>query len=137
MVGFALARSEHQDGSRVGVANFAADIETIHAWQHQVEDDEIGLRMKDRLRGNVPRCDVRKLETLLAEILDQQLGELVVVFDDEQMCLVGLHCAQGIDKHIPSARRGTLRFATKRSQESTDSGLGRLYGSPITPQPPR
>jgi hypothetical protein len=80
-IGRISASGQHQH-RRVGFrAQLAADIQTIHVGQRQIQHDGrvIGIRQLFERRGAVARD--RNAESRLAEIFAQHLGKADIVFD--------------------------------------------------------
>ena len=83
MVRFALARGEHHDSTGISVANLSTHIETVHPGQHQVQNHQVRLCGDNRFYTRIARHHPGDLKQVHAEILYDQLGERVIVFDEE------------------------------------------------------
>src|SRR5262249_36097054 len=79
-------RGQHDDGNLLGVltrAQLAADFQTVHYRQHQVEDDQIG---QHRLRFTQALLAVMRDNGVVAfalEVVRQDLGQGALVFDNQ------------------------------------------------------
>ena len=87
LVGDLVPGREHDDRHLALLADLAADRQPIHAWQHDVQDDEVGLHLGeagDRI-GSVG--DGLDLVTLPAEVDAGQLQDVLLVVDDEDLLI--------------------------------------------------
>jgi len=77
---------EHDDRDRGGLlvrANGTADFQAVDLRQHQVQDHQIGRSFSDRDKGVASGRDEIHGEAGLLEIAADELGDIAVVFDDE------------------------------------------------------
>ena len=78
-----VARGQHEDRHVAVVAQQARDVDAVELRQAEVEDDEVGrelARVAERRLAVVARA---RLVALHAQRAQQDLGDLVVVLDDE------------------------------------------------------
>jgi len=70
-------------------ADAAADFEAVDVGQHQVEDHQVGqrLRVDDLQRGQAAQAvaAVLELEAVLAQVLADHLGQAGVIFNHQQV----------------------------------------------------
>jgi hypothetical protein len=83
---FFAARGEHDDRRRRRariLADGLAHEQTVHAGQHEVEQDQIGrLRRQPRHHLRSRRHDIRRMSGAF-EVVRDQLGDIRVILDDE------------------------------------------------------
>ncbi len=82
---FALG-GEHDDGQARPLrrrADLAAHVETVHAGQHQVEQDDVGTALSERHEAARPVARGRDVDLVLAEVLRQEGAQAGVVVDEE------------------------------------------------------
>lgn len=75
---------EHEDGDAVSAgvgAEFAEDAEAVHAWEHEVEDDEVGDFVFGDLDGGDAVVCCEDLELLAFEVKDHQFENVRLVID--------------------------------------------------------
>ena len=75
---------EHEDGDAVGAwvgAEFAVDAEAVHAWEHEVEDDEVRDFFFGDLDGGDAVVSGEDLELLAFEVEDHQFENVCLVID--------------------------------------------------------
>lgn len=89
--GVGLRRQHHDGHTRIGTQH-TADVDAVHAGQHQVEKHQIGTDLPDRGQSLRAVAHHEGLETLAAQHDRQHLGECILVVDDED---AGLHVVNG------------------------------------------
>ena len=77
------ARGEHDDRHAARLADLPADGEAVHARQHHVEDDDVGRLGLEEAQALVGRRGRDGGEAELAEELDEQRRQRLVVVDQE------------------------------------------------------
>jgi len=65
------------------LAHPAQHFEAVHVGQHHVERDRVGLELAGRAHGRHATAGGAHLPALVAQRHAQQLGEVVLVVDDE------------------------------------------------------
>jgi hypothetical protein len=86
----ALGREHDDRHTRFG-ADLPADVDPVDTWQHQVEQDKIGMSVPEHLHRLVPVRDEGWLESLATEHDAEHLGQGSVVIDDEHTTFHGPH----------------------------------------------
>ena len=112
--GRATERAQHEDGNAAlaGLrAQLLDDLVAAHAGQHEVEDQEVRLRIDlERLQGGLARPHRLDLVALGLEQVAQQGGRVAVVLDDEN--------ARELVGHRDSAPAPAMVAATTRARSS-------------------
>ena len=101
----ALRGQHHDRHARLG-ADRLADVDPVHAGQHQVEQHQVGLELAQRGQRTSTVGDHRGVEALPAQHDGQHLGQGGVVVHDQHACLHAQHrrTAGRAFAHRPSVR---------------------------------
>ena len=87
-IGFAVSRADHEDWGRVvGATQFSAKIKAPHAWEHQVQDDEINIVnscLEQKLKSLGPISTGEHLIALGPEGITDGLANRFVILDHEE-----------------------------------------------------
>jgi hypothetical protein len=76
-------RGEHDDGRFTHPTQLAGHIQAIHARQHEVEHDEVGVVPLDQFERGPPIAGTDDREALLLEVEPEQLDDVAFVVDDQ------------------------------------------------------
>ena len=116
-VDFVVAGGEHQDGDGAAAADLAADVEAVHAGEHEVEHQEVGLVGEGEFEAAFAVGGGFDLVALAAEVVGDGAGEAFLVLDDQDPG----HC---VSPRAPDARAGCLRLSTIRRSAAGRGGGG-------------
>ena len=83
-----VARGDHHDVGVADVADPPAGLDAVDAGQAEVEGDQVGLDLADRLDRRQPGVHGRDLEALGRQRVLEELADVLVVLDDERATLV-------------------------------------------------
>src|SRR5882724_7592447 len=104
------AGGQHDDGHPGGRAvplQQTGELQAVHPRQHEVEQDEVRRLAADRLQAAVPPAGGLDGETLLLQVVLQDLGDVGLIFD-EQDAFVG-HRKGSVARGLPQILWKTLR----------------------------
>ena len=135
VVGAGLQAEHHVDGVGLGGqhhdrhtgvrAQHPADVDAVHAGQHQVEQHQVGPQFAHRGQRLRAVGDHRGVETLVAQDDGEHLGQRGVVVDDQNPLPHGVHGVTESRQSPASTRRvatSTLRAMTGASAAGSTSG---------------
>ena len=97
-VHFLDPRRHHDDRQVAEAAHFLADLHAIAAGQHQVEHDQVGMIGLHPRHGVEAVRDALRFEARRLEVVGHQLGELRLVFDDQDLA----HGSEIVTRNPPS-----------------------------------
>ena len=106
-VDFVVAGGEHEDGDRAGATDLAADLEAVHAGEHEVEHDHVGPGGVGKVEGALAVGGGFDVVALAAEVVGDGAGQACFVLDDQDPG----HCDS---PRAPGGRAGCLRVSTIR-----------------------
>ncbi len=117
-VDFVVTGGEHEDGDSAGAADLAADVEAVHAGEHEVEHQEVGLVGEGEFEAAFAVGGSLDLVALAAEVVGDGAGEAFLVLDDQDP-------GHNVSPRAPDARAGCLRLSTIRRSEAGWRGSAR------------
>ena len=100
-----VARGEHEDRHVVGRAQPARHLHAVELGQPEVEDDEVGVERRRLVERRLAVGGDAHLVALQAQRALQDLGDLLVVFDDEHAWVA----AGGVHLQTITVRRRVKR----------------------------
>ena len=91
-----VARGEQDDRRPpAGRAQLAQDVEPGAAWEHDVEDDQVGLVVESRSEGGVAVRGIPDLVSFAGEVGPHDLADVGLVVDDQDAAHGGHHRRAG------------------------------------------
>ena len=88
----------------------ASEVDAVGTGEHQVEEDQVGLVVAERVEGHVAAAHDAAVEALLAEHDGEHLRQGGVVVDDEHAS------ARGFDRIVHGASLGLAPAVMSRTQ---------------------
>ena len=82
-VGDPIPGRQHEDGKVAGCPDHAADLDAVHARQHQIEHHQVGRAMSCEVEGGEPVAGRRDLMPLITQGSLQRSGQKRIVLDDQ------------------------------------------------------
>ncbi len=82
LIGTRGEKNDRNAGEFSACANAAAEFESVVTWEHDVEDDEIGVKKLERCERTILTTEDARLETGLGEVVLDERGELGFVLNN-------------------------------------------------------
>ena len=80
---------EHDDRNLAGLPDLPADGEAVHAGQHDVEHDQVGLELAEAVEGLDAVRHAFDLVALPAQVESRQLDDVLLIVDHEDLLTGG------------------------------------------------
>nr|WP_245941533.1 hypothetical protein [Cereibacter changlensis] len=82
-IDFITTGSQHQDRNGAFAADPAQDLYATYPWHHDVEDNDLWLRIGERGEAAAPVGEVCNGKAFLLEVFGKELGELGVIVNEQ------------------------------------------------------
>ena len=84
---------DHQHRNIAVLADLFADLKSVHAGEHQVQNDQIELLLKGRLKSLVPTVLYLDFKAAQFQIIFLQIGDRHFIFNDQYFAHIYLQSA--------------------------------------------
>ena len=83
LINVILLRRNHDDGSILAVADLPADLKSIHAGQHQIQDDQVKIRFHGLLQSDLAVVGNLHLKVAQLQIIPFQIRNTFLILNNQ------------------------------------------------------